>query len=195
MKKASITFTRSMYEGMEVISLQFRPPQDTTDAVRNLGYARYEPVTGVCYIPASMFRLPEVFKALSPVAYLDYSALKYARVADTAANPHAAETKRASDQPGDATYLLENGVDLRYIQEMFGHASSRTTEIYTHVTETSIRKIQSPRRGGSAAASPPRRIFDLRPSTICSKMKNSETDRQLKTDHSHTKPQDNACIV
>jgi len=148
-----------MYEGMEVISLQFIPKQDITDAVRNLGYARYEPVTGVCCIPASMFRLPDVFKALSPVAYLDYRALKYARVADTAANPHAAETKRANDQPCDATHLPEKGVDIRYIHAMHGHASSRTTEIYTHVTETSIQKIQSPRRGESATA-------DIRSSTF-----------------------------
>ncbi|UCS95885.1 site-specific integrase [Echinicola marina] len=43
-----------------------------------------------------------------------------------------------------ATHLLENGTDLRYIQEILGHNSSRTTEIYTHVTDNSIRKIKSP---------------------------------------------------
>lgn len=43
-----------------------------------------------------------------------------------------------------ATHLLENGTDIRYIQSLMGHSSSKTTERYTHVASHQVGRIKSP---------------------------------------------------
>ena len=43
-----------------------------------------------------------------------------------------------------ATHLLENGTDLRYIQSLLGHESSKTREVYTHITTKGFDQIKSP---------------------------------------------------
>ncbi len=43
-----------------------------------------------------------------------------------------------------ATHMLENGVDIRYIQELLGHSKPETTMIYTHVRRKDLLQISNP---------------------------------------------------
>ncbi|RKX62043.1 MAG: integron integrase, partial [Thermodesulfobacteriota bacterium] len=43
-----------------------------------------------------------------------------------------------------ATHMLENGINIRVLQELMGHADVKTTEIYTHVMKRDIAGLQSP---------------------------------------------------
>lgn len=101
----------------------------------------------------SLTTLREYYKRYRPNKYLfegidgkKYSATSVANVLRNLARK-AGIQKRVTPhmlRHSFATHLLEQGTDLRYIQELLGHSSSKTTEIYTHVSKRAIDKIKNP---------------------------------------------------
>ena len=43
-----------------------------------------------------------------------------------------------------ATHMLENGINIRVLQDLLGHADVKTTEMYTHVMKSDIDSLRSP---------------------------------------------------
>ncbi len=69
---------------------------------------------------------------LKEITFIDYSGLEEKSIVEK------------NDTNKETSNLLESGTDLRYIRELLGHSSSRTTEIYTHVSTKNIQQIKSP---------------------------------------------------
>lgn len=107
----------------------------------------------VMLAPALLEDLRNYFKAYHPKVYLFegqsggmYSEKSVQNIVKTAA-AKAGITKQVTPhvlRHSFATHLLENGTDIRYIQQLLGHGSVKTTEIYTHITDVAKMKIKSP---------------------------------------------------
>lgn len=101
--------------------------------------------------PSILKDLKEYYKAYRPSNYLfegskggKYSVTSVLKLIDSAA-VRAGIAKKVTPhmlRHSFATHLLENGTDLRHIQLLLGHSSTKTTEIYTHVANRSFMDIK-----------------------------------------------------
>lgn len=100
-----------------------------------------------------LLQLREYYKAYHPKNYLfegangsQYSETSVSQIVKRAAKKAGIRQKVTPHmlRHSFATHLLESGVDLRYIQTLLGHNSSRTTEIYTHVALSGLSSIRNP---------------------------------------------------
>lgn len=126
---------------------------DSTDMVIHIRMAEGKKDRKVMLSKVLLTDLKTYFKEYQPVKYLfegqsneQYSAKSVQNVVKFAAQ-RAGITRHVTPHTlrhSFATHLLENGTDIRFIQELLGHQSVKTTEIYTHIADISKSAIRSP---------------------------------------------------
>lgn len=124
--------------------------QNNTLLIKN-GKGRKDRIT---IISASLIvKIRKYYKTYKPIMFLfegvnakQYSATSVAKILNQSAQK-AGIVKKVSPhmlRHSFATHLLEDGTGLRQIQLLLGHSSTRTTEIYTHVTKKHLKSLKNP---------------------------------------------------
>ena len=98
--------------------------------------ARWSQTLRSWYFPQKDFKLHVFCQAMKSKAFVDYQHLKKAGISVNI----SAHMLRHSF----ATHLLDNDTDIRFIQELLGHSSTKTTQRYTHVSQCMLKRIESP---------------------------------------------------
>ncbi|MCH8904266.1 MAG: tyrosine-type recombinase/integrase [Bacteroidetes bacterium] len=148
----SLIYACGLWRG-ELISLQILD----IDSSRHLLLLRNTKGNKDRIVPISdklLVLLRTYYKRYKPINYLFNGAIKGHPYSDTSLQKILKKSVKLAGirrnvtlhwlRHSYATHLLESGTDLRYIQELLGHKSSRTTEIYTHVSTRSLQQIRSP---------------------------------------------------
>lgn len=136
----------------EVVNLKIRDIDSSTMMVR-IEQAKGKKDRVVPLPESVLLELKEYYKLYRPKEYLfeGQSGGKYSRRSVQAIFKKGMNKANINKTIGVhglrhsyATHLLEAGTDMRFIQELLGHKSIRTTQIYTKVTDVSKSKVQSP---------------------------------------------------
>ncbi len=154
--RKSIILKNDTFQKLPAIRLEFPYDFELKETVKGFPECNWhlkERARAVPYTQTQVSELLQYLKAYDPKKYLiegrgggKYSERSLAEVLSDAVEKAGIKKPVTPHwlRHSYATHLHEGGTDIRYIQELLGHQSSRTTEIYTHVSNRKIKEIRSP---------------------------------------------------